>query len=86
MDGGSMFMSDSDEIDVLKRKYRYGKRSAMPYRFGRKRSWQSIDGSENNVYVKLTPEDFLKYKLSKDDNIEDDEEVLRRAMYRYGRK
>ena len=55
---------------MLKRKYRYGKRSAMPYRFGKKRNWQAgsddrADNSEAN------------------DELDD---LFQRAIYRYGRK
>ena len=67
-----------DEFEMLKRKYRYGKRSAMPYRFGRKRSWQSADKSEISALKNL-----LKNSGNSNEDLED---LYSRAMYRYGRK
>ncbi len=77
---------ENDEFEMLKRKYRYGKRgpmpyrfgkrSAMPYRFGRKRNWESEDKSEISNLKKI---------LNGNEN-EDLEDFYSRALYRYGRK
>lgn len=83
-------LNEGDLYEYKRAAYRYGKRAAMPYRFGRKRNWQ-VDqpaDSQEHINLRLSPAQFAKYLryLNEKNDYDDDEGEEKRAAYRYGRK